>query len=237
MARNQPQTPANAAYSYGRIEHALAAVFGIDAAGQKGWLRGRLQHVRRLGLVADSPGRGRTIDYTPDDAAKWLFVLTLERMRFDPTLAVKLVEAQWGRPGRKERDPVEAAHRGEATLCELVAAARQASRPAEHVIITVDFSSISGVPVIGHTWASEGMKSLGSWLAFGDPQKPAARLVTIFDLSDLLHRLDAALTEGPKPQPPQQTGPAAMIIDAGKVRRGEMTLKEFRAKHRGKRSK
>jgi hypothetical protein len=77
------------------------------------------------------------------------------------------------------------------------------------------------------------MKSVGSWLALGDPRKPAARLVTIFDLSDLLHRMDAALTEGPKPQPPQPTGIAAKIIDAGKVRRGEMSLREFRGK-RGK---
>ncbi len=235
MDRNRAQNPANAHYSYGQVESALAAVFGIDAAGQRGWLRGRLQHVRRLGLVAASPGRGRSIEYTRDDADKWLVAIELEHFNLgvDPTKVVELIKRRWAAPARK-RSGTEAFQRGEASLSDLVAQAR-ASRDSENdVIVTVRFGPMSAVPVVGYTTV-KGIAGFGHWLG-GDPLDPAPRRANVFNLSARLRALDFALADATKPQTtePVISETAQSILDMGEVRRGAMTLKQYRAKHDGK---
>jgi hypothetical protein len=239
MGRNQPQASADAPYSYGQIEHALAQVFGIDAAGQKGWLRGRLQHVRRLGLVADSPGRGRTIDYALDDADKWLVAIELEhfgQLGADPTKVVELIKRVWNPPARK-RSASEAVARGEASLRDLVAVARASRRRDTDLILTVRFEAMATpAKVFGYVTAS-GMPSLIGWLA-GDRVDPTPRRASIFNLSERLRQFDKALAEAVKLQAEAPISDTAQqILDMGAVARGQMSLKEFRTKHRGKRSK
>lgn len=219
MVRDTPQTPAKAAFTYGQLEAALAAVFGIDEAGQKGWLRGRLQHVRRLGLVADSPGRGRTIDYTRDDADKWLVAIELEHFGIDPTKVVELVKRQWNPPPSRKRTASGAFARGEASLADLVAEARASQKPGTDVVVTVQFAAMSALPIVGYT-TEAGMASFGQWLA-GDRVDPTPRRASVFALSARLRALDAALAEAAKPQPPQPTGLAKEILAAGKRRRGQ----------------
>ena len=87
-------------YSYSQVESALARVFGADAAGQAGWLRGRIQHLRRLGLTP--PAEGGPVIYTFEWAARWLLALRLERVGLNPADIVAFFEQNWeSKPGRK----------------------------------------------------------------------------------------------------------------------------------------
>lgn len=210
---------ANARYSYGEVETALAAVFGIDRAGQVGWLRGRLQHVRRLGLVADSPGRGRTIEYTREDAEKWLVAIELEYFNADPAKVVELIKTAW-RPPARSRSASDAFARNEASLADLVTEARASRRPGDDVIVTVQFGPMSRLPVIGYTTV-KGMHSFGYWLA-ADRTWPVRRRASVFNLTDRLRALDKALADATAPPKPQPTGLAAKILRAGKKVRGEL---------------
>jgi hypothetical protein len=234
MARNQPQKPAKAAFSYGEVETALARVFGYDTADQHGWLRGRLQHMRRLGLVADSPGRGRTIEYTREDAVRWLVAIELAHAGADPVLIVDLIKRAWEAP--RKRPASDAFARGEASLGELVEEARKSRVAGSDVIVTVYFGPLgpeSKKPIVGCTTV-KGMASLGHWLNANSPPRRAI----VFSLSSRLRALDAALAEAVKPKTePPISDASERIADMGRVRRGEMPLEAYRRKHRGKRSK
>jgi hypothetical protein len=82
-------------YGYAKVETALARVFGADAASQKGAFRGRIIHLRRLGLPEGGPGRGKTIAYTDEQVYQWLIALLLEEFGIDPALAVKMIKTRW----------------------------------------------------------------------------------------------------------------------------------------------
>ena len=87
-------------YSYSQVESALACVFGADAAGQAGWLRGRIQHLRRLRLTP--PAEGGPVIYNFEWAARWLLALRLERVGLNPADIVAFFEQNWERkPGSK----------------------------------------------------------------------------------------------------------------------------------------
>src|SRR5262249_61889689 len=90
--RANPAAPGT--YSYSQVESALARVFGADAAGQAGWLRGRIQHLRRLRLTPPA-GRG-SVDYDFEWAARWLLALRLERVGADPAGIVAVFEGNCG---------------------------------------------------------------------------------------------------------------------------------------------
>jgi hypothetical protein len=215
MPRKAAQKPVNARYTYGVVETALAAVFGIDRAGQVGWLRGRLQHLRRLGLVAQSPGRGRTIDYTREDAEKWLVAIELEYLHADPVTAVELIRTAW-RPAPRMRSAREAFTRGEAFLADLVAEARDSRGPEGDVIVTVQFGPMSRLPVIGYTTV-RGMHSFGRWLAT-DRVERVRRRASVFNLTDRLRALDEALAATTETEAPQPSGLAPKILGTGKRR-------------------
>jgi hypothetical protein len=199
---------------YRLLKEVFAALFGTS----QGALDARLKHAGRLGLPIDKPGKGQRRIYHDEQVAKIFLLLTFESMKLDPMIAVKLVVDHWSPPAKKTRDPIKAAHRGEASLAELVIAARAATKRAEHIIVTIDFSSIPGEPTIGYTWASEkGTTSLGAFLA-GHGHEPADRLVAIFDLTAKLKKLDAAIAAAQAPKPVLSPLAAAIIASARKAR-------------------
>jgi hypothetical protein len=77
-------------FSYAVVETALAKVFGADAMAQKRAFRGRLQHLRRLGLPS-GPGRGKAISYAKTNIYELGFCLECEELGIIPTLAVNLL--------------------------------------------------------------------------------------------------------------------------------------------------
>jgi hypothetical protein len=83
-------------FSYAVAETALAKVFGADAMVQKRAFRGRLQHLRRLGLPSGGIGRGKAITYAKANIYELGFCLECEELGIIPTLAVNLLERHRG---------------------------------------------------------------------------------------------------------------------------------------------
>jgi len=220
------QKAAKAAYGYATLERALGKVFGVKPAAREKSFRARIIHLRRLGLTPQS-GRGEVIAYDDEWAARWYLGLLLTmRLGRDPKLVAEYIKANWSRPG-------------ETNLRVLVKQARAAQRPEDHVILTIDHGGVSEPLVVRYVTGitGKGMEAIGHSLA-GDG--PTDRLVTLFDLTAGLHRLHDALAAvgevSPSAEPPM-SDVVQQIVDMGAVSHGEMTLKEFRAKHRAKRSK
>jgi hypothetical protein len=103
-------------YSYAAVSRALAQLFGAHSpAVQKGAFRGRLQHLRRLGLPETTPGRGKAAPYTELQIYKMMIALQLEEAGVDPKWAAAL--AYWHTAGPRqtirvrERQLAEIIHR------------------------------------------------------------------------------------------------------------------------------
>ncbi len=226
MSAEEHTTSGNSRYAYKAVESALAAVFRIDTPGREGWLRGRLQHFRRLGFTPRGAGKdggrrrrgGAAIAYSLEEVDKWLVGLELAHLRFDPTLIVELIDQNWGRP-RGDLTAQEAFDSGKAKLRDLVTVARAGERP--DVMVFVWFDAMSQPPVIGYT-TERGTDSFASWLTmpgldgYGRWQgedRDVPRRAAIFNLSDRIRRLDRALAS---PPPRLPGGVAGQILEAGR---------------------
>jgi hypothetical protein len=94
MTSTEPNRFALPRYPYARVEHALAAVFGIDAES-RGPLKGRLKHLNSLGLPGVRARKGSRIAYSGEHIAQWLVALLLEEAGIDPAVATTLIQAAW----------------------------------------------------------------------------------------------------------------------------------------------
>lgn len=82
--------------SYAQAEAILAHLHGADAEVQKGAFRGRLKHLKRLGIpLGSNPGRGQKIQYSIEHLCQWAFCLELEQMGLDPSLISQIVHHNW----------------------------------------------------------------------------------------------------------------------------------------------
>ena len=80
-------------FSYGQVETLIARIYGASAKVQAGALRGRIRHLRRLGLpIGISPGTGTPIEYGKEQVYELAFCLGLEQCGVDPRLAVRLLK-------------------------------------------------------------------------------------------------------------------------------------------------
>jgi hypothetical protein len=186
----------NSGYSFATVEHALLHVFAMPAT-QRIALRSRISHLVRLGLVAERPGKGQHIKYHEDGViTQWYFALNLAHLRIDPELAVRIIKANWGdRPGGKRDDLDAAMPRGDITLAELIPAAREADRLADHIIVVVDFSGpLTGIPSLSYQRDSD-------LDLIRQPSVDAHRgLFAVFDLSARLQEFSKALARGCRDQ-------------------------------------
>src|SRR5271165_3391061 len=82
-----------ASYAYAQVERALGTLFGAPATAQ-GSFRGRVRHFQRIGLVEVTPGKGRRIVYTFDQAAEWMVALFLAEFGIDPIVIVKSIQQE-----------------------------------------------------------------------------------------------------------------------------------------------
>ncbi len=83
-------------FTYAQAETILAALFGADAEVQRRAFRGRLKHLKRLGIPLGSrPGRGSKVDYELEHVYQWAWCLELEEFGLDPTLIVASVTEGW----------------------------------------------------------------------------------------------------------------------------------------------
>ncbi|MGJ0507605.1 MAG: hypothetical protein ACR652_10830 [Methylocystis sp.] len=79
-------------YTYAQVEEALAKLNGAHSDPRRGAFRARLQHYRRIGLVQESPGKGKRVAYTIAHVQIWAFSLCLAQIGIDPTAIKKLVD-------------------------------------------------------------------------------------------------------------------------------------------------
>jgi hypothetical protein len=78
---------------YGQVEELLARLHGADRSAQTGALRGRIKHLRRLGMpFGASPGTGNKIEYEKSQIYQFSFCLELEELGLDPALIVSSLE-------------------------------------------------------------------------------------------------------------------------------------------------
>ncbi len=84
--------------SYAEAEAVLARLHGAREDVQKNAFRGRLKHLKRLGIpLNSSPGRGSKVDYFEDELFQWAFSLELAEFGIDPSTIARLVEAEWAK--------------------------------------------------------------------------------------------------------------------------------------------
>jgi hypothetical protein len=87
--------PRFATYRYQVVETALATVFELDGAVQRGPLRGRLKRLARLGLPGVGAGKGRHRAYLYEQTAQLAVALALAELGIDPVVIVKLAKGNW----------------------------------------------------------------------------------------------------------------------------------------------
>jgi hypothetical protein len=189
--------PAPGGYTYSQVESALARVFGADAAGQAGWLRGRIQHLRRLGLTP--PADGGFVVYDFEWSARWLLALRLERVGPDPADIVAFFEANWDRkPGakfpvrslreviEKARAPIEKARKAKAAY------------HSDDVWLIVTFDDFHEFPKIGLVQPYRKPTSnpeLDNAKGFFDYSRDKVVDVVVIPLTESLRALEGALKE------------------------------------------
>jgi hypothetical protein len=79
-------------FRYPQVEGILARLYGASAKAQTGALRGRITHLRRLGLpLGAARGSGNKIAYGKEQVYELGFCLQLEQLGVDPSLAAKLL--------------------------------------------------------------------------------------------------------------------------------------------------
>jgi hypothetical protein len=177
-----------AGLSYGEVETAIARVLKVDATAQTRWMRGRIQHLRRLGLTPPAD-RGPVV-YTFEWAARWLLALRLERLGLNPVAVVKFIEDNWERkPG--DKFPVT-------SLLEVIKNARapiDKKRPGyNEVWITVRFDDFmpNAFPQIGRIrpyWKPN--PKFDNAKAFFDASKADAADVVVIPLTEVLGLLES----------------------------------------------
>jgi hypothetical protein len=91
-----PRRWKNQMLTYGEAEAALAAIYKATGKAQAGAFRGRLKHLKRLGIpLGVNPGRGSKILYGESELYQWCFCLELAEFGIDPSMIVKIVKRYW----------------------------------------------------------------------------------------------------------------------------------------------
>jgi hypothetical protein len=187
--------PVSSKLTYSDVESALGRVFGADAAGQAGWLRGRIQHLRRLGLTPPAD-RGPVI-YTFEWAARWLVALRLERIGLNPADVVAFFQANWDRklgaklPRRSLREVIEKA-RAPIEKARKV----KADYHNDDVWLMVTFNDFHSFPQIGlvQPYRKPNPHFDNARFFFDYSRRDVADVVVI-PLTEALRSLEAALKE------------------------------------------
>jgi hypothetical protein len=85
-------------FTYAVAETILAHLHAAEGDAQRAAFRGRLKHLKRLGIPRGiNPGRGKKIWYRYEQLFEWAFCLELAEFGIDPTVAVRLVNEHWER--------------------------------------------------------------------------------------------------------------------------------------------
>jgi hypothetical protein len=192
--------PVSAGYSYGDVETAIARVFQVDAAAQVGWLRGRIQHLRRLGLT---PQADRSpVSYTFEWATRWLLALRLERVGLNPADIVAFFEANWDRkPGAKfpVRSLREVIEKARAPIEKAPKAKARYHNDDCWLIVTFGFhTEFPKIGLVQPYRKPHSNPQLDNAKGFFDYSRNDVADVVVIPLTELLRLLDAELSRETK---------------------------------------
>jgi hypothetical protein len=81
-------------FTYAQVESALAEVHKVSP-NALGSFRGRIKHLQKLGVVPESPGRGRRISYELQHVFVWAFCLELSEFGIDPAVVKAFFDTLW----------------------------------------------------------------------------------------------------------------------------------------------
>src|SRR5277367_7122943 len=82
--------------SYAQAESVLARLHDASEDVRKNAFRGRLKHLKRLGIPLNStPGRGSKVFYFEDELYQWAFSLELAEFGIDPTAIADFIKSKW----------------------------------------------------------------------------------------------------------------------------------------------
>lgn len=79
-------------FSYSQVESVLAQISGIEDS-RKSAFRGRLKHFRRLGLIAEKPGKGKKISYSVQDIWLLAFAFEISQFGIEPNKIKSVIDA------------------------------------------------------------------------------------------------------------------------------------------------
>lgn len=83
-------------FTYAIAETILAHLHGADGDAQRAAFRGRLKHLKRLGIPRGvNPGKGARVWYREEQIFEWAFCLELGEFGIDPTVVVRLINEHW----------------------------------------------------------------------------------------------------------------------------------------------
>lgn len=84
-------------FRYPQVEDIFGRLYGAAGDAKTGALRGRITHLRRLGLpLGVARGSGNKIAYGKEQVYELGFCLQLEQLGVDPSLAARLLQAHQG---------------------------------------------------------------------------------------------------------------------------------------------
>ena len=82
-------------FSYAEAETILARLHHAER-DQTGAFRGRLQHLKKLGIpLGVRPGRGKKINYEPEHLYQWALCLEYAQLGLDPAYIAQLIHVAW----------------------------------------------------------------------------------------------------------------------------------------------
>jgi|SRR5262249_1653691 len=192
--------PVSDELGYIDVESAISRVLKVNAKAQVGWLRGRIQHLRRLGLTP--PADRGPVAYTFEWAARWLLALRLERIGLNPVAVARFINDNWERkPGH--RLPVTSLREVIENACTPLEIARKAKRPERSpttgdVWLTIRFDEFNpdAFPQIGRVkpyWKPKGNPDFDNTKGFFDASRTDAVDTVAIPLTEVLWLLEVEL--------------------------------------------
>jgi hypothetical protein len=82
-------------YPYSVVEAALGELFRAKTESQRRTLRGRINHLQRLGVIDAAPGKGQALQYEQDHIWRWVFCFELAEYGVTPAVQAALVASYW----------------------------------------------------------------------------------------------------------------------------------------------
>jgi hypothetical protein len=202
MAAASPHNDRQAVFGLPQVERALATAFQVKPSDLPA-LRGRIQHLRRLGLTPRR-ARGKVIQCDFGWVARWYLALVLiTRIGRDPVKVVYVVSNKnWGRAFLGDLAAAEdRVDRLEAGLGDLVEVARHVDRPDLHILLRLEFPADGRLLTIGYTRVRY-IPSV-TYLLSPEGNDSIDPIIAVLDLTAHMKRLDAALAAAaPKAEMP-----------------------------------